>query len=178
VLAVSRQLFKRVAGAIGIVLVVWLGVAAPDASIDFLALHSDLTDMSGCGTARELQSAASGLLYRVGQTNPQQVLAKLHSRDPEMRASFARVAARNGTPGSLEPILALTHDPELKVRRCALRAVSSYRDPRIVPLLIRALDDPDRWCQLSAYTGLKSLDDPAGLAAADAWYPHWLHGRR
>lgn len=63
---------------------------------------------------------------------------------------------------------ALRSDPSYKVRAQAAIVLGNLKDPRGVPLLLRALQDPEASVRVVAASALGKLGDPAALAALRA----------
>ncbi len=63
------------------------------------------------------------------------------SANPTERRLLARVVGETGLPQLYQPLAPLLADADPQVRRAALRAAGSVRHPRLLPLIVRNLDD-------------------------------------
>ncbi len=114
-------------------------------------------------TSAEVRTAVlSGLLRDGGieaVTRSGEALLRLQeSPDPEERAEACSVLAGLGRSAylSLEQLL---RDPNLRVRRAALRAAGVAADARLIPLMVRALYEPGS--RNAAMTALAAVAEPA-----------------
>jgi HEAT repeat protein len=92
------------------------------------------------------------------------------SRDPNEYVFVASLAVRSlGQIGDVDALLDLLQAERPGPRRMAATVLRNIGDPRAVPGLIAALDDPDAHvCRVSA-EALEGIDTPAARAAVEAW---------
>lgn len=95
----------------------------------------------------------------------------------EVRAAACETLGRIPSEPAPEPLALATRDLVPSVRRAAVSALGSYDDPGSVPLLLAALDDPDRDVALRAGESLVRLgrltgagmEARAAMADTEAW---------
>ena len=82
----------------------------------------------------------------------------LQDPDDDVRLEACGVWARRGGPEAVSLLAARsTTDAELDVRLRALRMLGELRDERAIPVLAKALEDPDPAVQYRAVAALKQL---------------------
>lgn len=82
----------------------------------------------------------------------------LQDPDPDVRMEACTVWARRGGPEAVSLLAARsTADDELDVRLRALRMLGELRDDRAIPVLAKALEDPDPAVQYRAVAALKRV---------------------
>lgn len=74
--------------------------------------------------------------------------------EPQWRQLAISALARTQHPGAIEPLLSVADDPDPAVRVAVLEALHAFRDPRILPRLIAALDDLSAVVRREATIGL------------------------
>lgn len=92
---------------------------------------------------------------------------QLKSGDQAARQAAARELSggRLGTPSSdlLAELASLTSDPDDAIRRAALTVLANHGTKQDVPLLIKALNDPDAGVRATIAKGLGRLKDPRAI---------------
>ncbi len=82
----------------------------------------------------------------------------LQDPDPEVRMEACAVWAKRGGPEAVSLLAArVTADTELDVRLRALRMLGELGDERAIPVLAKALEDPDPAMQYRAVAALKQV---------------------
>lgn len=82
----------------------------------------------------------------------------LQDPDPEVRMEACAVWAKRGGPEAVSLLTArVTTDSELDVRLRALRMLGELGDERAIPVLAKALEDPDPAVQYRAVAALKKV---------------------
>ncbi len=104
-------------------------------------------------TLAELRSAEAAEVVRV----------RLTDLDGGVRRAAASAAGQLGLQAATESLLKLALDLDPAVRRASLDALRRLRDPRVVPLAVLALPDPQT--QLAALQCIRELGGPAQLTA-------------
>jgi HEAT repeat protein len=80
---------------------------------------------------------------------------------PETRELAARSLSQIRRRETIDPLLTIVGDPEVRVRAIAIEALSSFRDARIPPVLLQALQDPAPVVRKEAVIGLGLRSDLA-----------------
>jgi hypothetical protein len=92
---------------------------------------------------------------------------QLRSEDQGSRQAAARELSSNRlgtpTPELLSQMAALATDPDETVRRAALTVLANHGTRENVPLLIKALNDPDAGMRATIAKGLGRLKDPRAI---------------
>lgn len=109
-------------------------------------------------------------LAAIAEQRPEAVwrLAEVLALDSDTRVRAAAAAAL-GIAGGVEvpdPLLAAADDPEVAVRRAAVRALGSFDDPASGPRLDERTEDEDRETAIRAAEALLALADRPRAAAA------------
>ena len=92
---------------------------------------------------------------------PSQAETALAGADVYATIRFLAQVAEGAATAPAERIIPLARHANILVRRQALRALSRLQDPRAVPVLEAALDDPERSVRSAAVFGLQHLHGPA-----------------
>jgi len=113
------------------------------------------------------------VLGRVGSPPAVEALQRLLA-DPSaaIRAAAVAAAADTGRADLAEPVAALLEDPATLVRTAAADALAVFRQPRTVPYLERALDDPTNtyrgqslWVRRHLVAAMGAIGDGSALPA-------------
>lgn len=86
--------------------------------------------------------------------------------EPQWRQLAISALARTQHPGAIEPLLSVADDLDPAIRVAVLDALHAFRDPRILPCLVAALEDFSAVVRREATIGL-------GLRAAEAVTTLW-----
>jgi HEAT repeat protein len=138
-----------------------LGDAADPVFLEGLSSPNDSVRVTSCfGVATALEPEAARLELERMLTDPA----------GEVRAAACETLGR--VPGAAAPdaLTAATRDQVPSVRRAAVSALGSFDDPRSLPFLLAALDDPERDVALRAGESLVRLGrlPAAGSRTRDA----------
>ncbi|BAZ16319.1 HEAT repeat-containing PBS lyase [Calothrix sp. NIES-4071] len=105
----------------------------------------------------ELRSMAS---LALGQLGGQAILSLsdlLATEDTRLLATQALCYIRN--KDTIAPLLSVAFDSQVTVRAAAIEALSSFHDPRVVPVLLHSLDDESAQVRRTVVTGLSYRRD-------------------
>lgn len=83
--------------------------------------------------------------------------------DPDARVRTAAVEAMAklpATPERIDQVEPLLNDPDSRVRQTVVEKAATFREPRCINLLYRALDDADDWVKLRAVESLAQAETP------------------
>ncbi|MBF2065672.1 MAG: HEAT repeat domain-containing protein [Calothrix sp. C42_A2020_038] len=100
----------------------------------------------------ELRSMASVALGQLGSKAILSLSQMLEQENTRLLATQALCYIR--TKEIILPLLSVTLDSQVGVRAAAIEALSSFQDPRVLPALLRALNDTDAQVRREAVQGL------------------------
>ncbi|MCB0221080.1 MAG: HEAT repeat domain-containing protein [Chrysiogenetes bacterium] len=117
------------------------------------------------GSESERRSALDSL-YELGAESIPVVKPLLSSPDPELRRRAIWVLSNAGDEAFRPLAQAALYDKDENVRYDAVLALgASWDQPRqVIPVLRKALMDPDRWVRVAAIESLRAVGDPSVLA--------------
>lgn len=96
------------------------------------------------------------------------MLAFLRQTPESSGISFVQLANSLGTlekyPKRTDVLSTLSQVPQVAIRNAAVNELRRLRDPDTIPVLLKALDDPDPYI---SFTALKTLAEISGVADAD-----------
>jgi HEAT repeat protein len=75
-------------------------------------------------------------------------------KEPQWRRLAIQALSLTNHSEAIEPLLSIVNDPDPKVRAAALSALQSFRDPRVLPLFVTALEDFSTAVRREATIGL------------------------
>lgn len=114
------------------------------------------------GTVRKY---AAEILGKIGDPRAIEELGMtLFDLHHEVGLAAAVSLAKFGGP-AIQPLRDALAHPEGAVREIAVMALGSIQNPRVVPLIIDMLKDPNRMVQKQAIQSLAQLDDPSARSA-------------
>ncbi|HIK33549.1 MAG TPA: HEAT repeat domain-containing protein [Oscillatoriales cyanobacterium M4454_W2019_049] len=115
---------------------------AIEALVELLATSSD----------EDVKTMAANTLSNFGE----RAIAPLTDllAEPQWRQLAIAALARTQNPGAIEPLLSVAEDPDPAIRAAVLEALHAFRDPRILPCLVVALDDLSAIVRREATIGL------------------------
>jgi len=105
----------------------------------------------------------------------EEALLGLESSDPDPQvvvAALGALAAQRSAPG-LDRLLKRLEDPDWTVAAAAVRGVSRYRDPRVIPALVARLAKAERRIYSDVVDALFDLTGKHLPETADAWAGWW-----
>ncbi len=89
----------------------------------------------------ELQLEATRALTQLGESAIATLTYLLTNTSTEKRILAARTLSKIRRSDVIEPLLSVTDSPELQLRAVAIEALGSFHDPRVTPVLLKAIDD-------------------------------------
>jgi HEAT repeat protein len=107
-----------------------------------------------------------------GQTKPNDAVEKcqtilnsaVHDRNPDIRKGAAEALSLLGVKdNALESLAPMLNDHDVIVRVAVVASLGDFKDPRALPLLKKALQDPVPEVDFSAAKVLYQLHDPEGM---------------
>lgn len=107
--------------------------------------------------SEELRSMASSALGQLGGKAILSLRDLLASLDTRLLATQALCYIRNKE--TIEPLLSVAFDSQIAVRAAAIEALSSFHETRVIPVLLRSLDDESAQVRGTAVTGLSYRRD-------------------
>jgi len=117
------------------------------------------------GTVRRY---AATMLGHIGDTRALEPLGmRLYDMHFEVGHAAATALAEFGSPG-LKLLAEALHHPETWLRQHAISGMTLSGDKRIVPVILKMLNDPDRAVQIQAIHSLGILGDERALPALQA----------
>lgn len=112
------------------------------ALIEFLKAEDD----------EELRLVASAALGQMGTLAIDVLTDLLQQEDTRLWAVRSLCLIRH--QDTITPLLSVVEDPQIAVRAAVVEALSSFRDPRVTPVLLKALDDVAASVRREAVLGL------------------------
>jgi HEAT repeat protein len=100
----------------------------------------------------ELKAIAAGALGQIGQSAITALSELLASENTRLLAVRSLSYIRQ--PEIIAPLLSVVQDPLVEIRAIAIEALSSFHDPRIPPILLKALTDVAGAVRREAVLGL------------------------
>lgn len=111
-----------------------------------------LLELLKTSESEELCTQAANTIASLGPAAIDALTALLATADSRLFATAALAQIRR--PETIEPLLSVARDPLPEVRATAIEALSSFPDPRIVPVLVEGLTDVAASVRKEAATGL------------------------
>ncbi|MBD0263176.1 MAG: HEAT repeat domain-containing protein [Tolypothrix sp. Co-bin9] len=105
----------------------------------------------------ELKAIAAGALGQIGQSAITALSELLASENTRLLAVRSLSYIRQ--PEIIAPLLSVVQDPLVEIRAVAIEALSSFHDPRIPPILLKALTDVAGAVRREAVLGLGVRSD-------------------
>lgn len=113
---------------------------------------------------------AARVLGRIGDVRAvDELVARLHDRDDQLRMAAAEALGMLGDPRALQPIVrAILRDPAPQVRAHAAGAVARIEGDRAVDVLVSVLSDPDYATRIRALEAFETMhvEDTSPLETA------------
>lgn len=111
-----------------------------------------LVDLLKTAEDEELAAMSAAALSSLGESALQALSSLLV--EPETRLLATTSLSQIRHPGIIEPLLGVVDDPQVLVRSTAIEALGSFHDPRITPVLFKALNDHTAAVRKQAVIGL------------------------
>lgn len=116
-----------------------------------------LVELLKTDESEELSAMAATALGNIGSPAVASLTALLTQEDTRLLAVRSLSHIRRSE--TITPLLGVVQDPQIGVRAAAIEALSSFHDPRIPPVLLRALDDVAPSVRREAVIGLSFRAD-------------------
>jgi HEAT repeat protein len=100
----------------------------------------------------EVKAIAATTLANFGQPAIESLSRLLE--EPQWRLLAIQALSLTGHPQAIEPLLSVVNDPDPKVRAATLSALHAFRDPRVLPRFVAALEDFSAVVRREAIIGL------------------------
>lgn len=111
------------------------------------------------GDESRAEAAVPGLVSMGFKAHPA-LVALLNSSDIDHRWWALRVMSQSGNP-DISRLTRALEDPSVEIRQCAALGLCSHPDERAVPVLLKALADPDGMLSTLAANALIAVGEPA-----------------
>ncbi len=119
---------------------------------NYPSVITTLVDLLKTSEDEELTAMAAEALSGFGKSAVE-VLTSLLA-EPQTRLLATRSLSQIRRPETIAPLLGIVNDSEVAVRSTAIEALSSFHDPRVPPVLLKALDDRAAVVRKEAVIGL------------------------
>ena len=116
-----------------------------------------LAELLQSSTSEELSSIAAEALAQMGRPAIAALTDRLQHDDTRLLA--VRSLAQICRAETITPLLTVVGDPQPTVRAIAIEALGSFHDPRVPPVLVKALSDPAAAVRQQAVAGLGVRSD-------------------
>ena len=121
------------------------------------AVITALVELLKTAESEELSAMAAAALGNIGSPAVAALTELLAEEDTRLLAVRSLSHIRRSE--TIAPLLGVVQDPQVAVRAAAIEALSSFHDPRIPPVLLKALDDLAAPVRREAVTGLSFRPD-------------------